>query len=126
MAPKPPDLGPTEWTLLRALWQLRGGTVREVHAEVAKATGWARTTVKTLLERMETKGLLRSSDASGVRRYVAAKRRDELAPRAISAFLDRVLDDSLEPLVGYIADARGLSAADVAKLRALLERGGQP
>ncbi len=125
MAPKPPELGPSEWTLLRALWRLGGGTVREVHAEVANATGWARTTVKTLLERMEAKGLLKSSDRSGVRRYVAARRREELLPRAIGSFLDRVLDDSLEPLVGYIADARRLSAADVVKLRALLERGGQ-
>lgn len=126
MAPKAPDLGPSDWTLLRALWQLGGGTVREVHAAVEPTTGWARTTVKTLLERMEAKGLLKSSDRSGVRRYVAAKRREDLLPRAIGSFLDRVLDDSLEPLVGYIADARGLSAADVAKLRALLERGGQP
>ncbi len=126
MAPKPPDLGPSEWTLLRALWRLGGGSVREIHAAVAKPTGWARTTVKTLLERMEGKGLLRASDAAGVRRYVAAKKREELVPRAIGAFLDRVLDGSLEPLLGYLADARGLTADDVAKLRALLERGSKP
>lgn len=125
MAPVPPDLNASDWTLLQALWRLDGGTVREVHAAVAKASGWARTTVKTLLERMEQKGLLKASEVAGVRRYRAAKRREELLPKAVGSFLDRVLDGSLEPLVGYLTDARGLSAADVAKLRALLERGGK-
>ncbi len=124
MAPKPTDLSASDWALLRPLWRLNGGTVREVHAAVAKSTGWARTTVKTLLERMEQKGLLKTSNAAGVRRYVAAKRRDDLLPRAVGSFLDRVLDGSLEPLVGYIADAKQLSAAEIEVLRKLIERGG--
>lgn len=126
MGTRPTDLNASEWTLLQALWSLGGGTVRDVHAVVAKSTGWARTTVKTLLERMEQKGLLRAGEADGIRRYVPTRRRDEVVPKAVGSFLDRVLGGSLDPLVTYLADARGLSSTEIDQLKALLDRRSRP
>lgn len=110
-----------EWALIKVLWRRGRSTVREIHDEVHSDTGWAYTTVKTLLERMEAKGLLSVEKVGPVKRFAARKRRRDLVPRAVASFLDQVLDGSLEPLVPYIARTRGLSEDDVRELRRILE-----
>ena len=121
MAPTPEELTPTEWRLMQILWELRRGTVREVHETVREETGWALSTVKTLLERMEKKDLVRVRKVGPVRQYSARRSKEAFVPRAVKVFLDRVLDDSMTPLVRYLADTRGLSDEDVADLRRILD-----
>ena len=104
---------------MKVVWQLGRPTVREVFDAVADDTGWARPTVKTMLARMEQKGLLREV-AGPVRRYAATRTRRTLVSRSVARHLDLVLDGSLAPLVGYIAKSRGLSSEDVTTLERLL------
>lgn len=117
----PSALNSTEWILMKAVWDLGTATVKEIHAAVREPTEWAYTTVKTLLERMEKKGLLEVERVGPVKRFSARKRRSDLVPRAVESFLDQVLDGSLAPLVPYIAKARGLDAAEVKQLRRMIE-----
>ena len=46
----------TEWDLLDALWKLERATARQIAEELTDKRGWAYSTVKTLLDRMVTKG----------------------------------------------------------------------
>ena len=117
----PEELNPSEWKLMKVVWREAPATVREIHQEVEGETGWAPSTTKTLLERMERKGLLRVNRVGPVRQYSAARKQKDLVPRAVKRFLDRVLDDSMTPLVRYLADARGLKPEEVRRLRKLLE-----
>lgn len=125
MPPGTEELNPSEWTLMKVLWRRRKATVREVHEEVKEDTGWALSTVKTLLERMQAKGLLKVDRVGPVRQYRPVRARQQLVPRAVQKFLDRALDDSLEPLIPYITKARKLKPREVRMLRRLLEEGGE-
>lgn len=110
-----------EWTLMHAVWGRGKATVRELHADVEGESGWAYSTVKTMLERLAAKGLLVESRVGPVKQYAARRPRQTTVTREVGRFLDRVLDDSMSPLVHYIAKARGLSDQDVAALRRILE-----
>ena len=55
-----PELSPAEWRLMKAVWRLGRPTVRQIHEAVEAETSWAPATVKTMLRRMETKGLLKT------------------------------------------------------------------
>ena len=112
-----------ELAILRVLWRRGPSTVRQVHEAVVDDTDWALATVKTMLRRMEAKGLLKLVPDREPREYTAARTRRSLVSRSVERFLDTVLDGSLAPLVGYIAKSRGLSAADVAELERLLADG---
>ena len=114
-----------EWLLLKALWRLGKVTVRQVHEAVAPETGWAYTTVKTMLERMERKGLLRVARVGPVKQFWARRRAGEVFPRAIDSFVREVLGGSLAPLVSYLARARDLSREDIRELRRILEDEGR-
>ena len=115
------SLTPTEWLLMKTVWEQGTATVREIHETVHEQTAWAYTTVKTMLERMEKKGLLKVERVGPVKRFSARKQRRDLVPKAIERFLDNVLDGSLAPLVPYIAKLRGLSAEEVDELKRILE-----
>ena len=119
--PPPEDPNPSEWILLKALWAAKRATVRDLQQAVAEQTGWAYSTEKTLLERMERKGLVSAARIGPVKQYRARKSRRDLVPKAVSTFLDRVLDDSFAPLVHYIAQSRGLSEKEIQQLERLLE-----
>jgi len=120
---KKPTLNRSEWSLMHAVWRLASATVREIHEAVAGETDWAYSTTKTLLERMEKKGLLTAGRVGNVKVYSARVTRKQLVSREVKEFLDIALDGSLAPLVPYIARNRRLSDAEVKKLRKLLENG---
>jgi len=121
MADKYDSLTPAEWILMKAVWERGTATVREIHEAVCQRTGWAYSTVKTMLERMEKKGLLRVQRVGPVKRFSARRRRRDLLQKAVERFLDNVLDGSLAPLIPYIAKARGLSAREIQELKRILE-----
>jgi predicted transcriptional regulator len=113
---------PSEWVLMKALWRLGPSTVRQVRDAVLDEENWAYTTVKTMLERMERKGLLTVKRVGPVKQFASRIRRRDLVPRAVERFLDNVLDGSLAPLVPYIAKTRGLTEREVRDLRRILEK----
>jgi len=122
MPPRDPiQLTEPEWALMQSIWQRGQATVREVFEDVAAERDWAYTTVKTMLDRMEQKELLRVRKIGPIKQFSARQPRKKLVPKAVGRFLDRVLDDSLDPLVDYIAKARDLDESDITELRRLLE-----
>ncbi|MEQ8763360.1 MAG: BlaI/MecI/CopY family transcriptional regulator [Planctomycetota bacterium] len=114
-------LSPAEWRLMKTVWRLGKATIREIHSEVEGDTDWAYSTVKTQLERMENKGLLRMEKVGPVKQYSAIARKKDLVPRAVERFLDTVLDGSMAPLVRYIAKARSLEPEEIEALEKLIE-----
>ena len=61
----------------------------------------------------QKKRLLKVNRVGPVKQFSARKRQKDLVPKAIQSFLDHVLDDSLAPLVPYIAKARDLSDEEI-------------
>ena len=115
------ELSKSEWAIMDALWKQGRATAVDVQRFLEGTQGWAYSTVKTMLERMEKKGLLKVDRVGPVKRFSARKRRRDLVPKAIERFLDNVLDGSLAPLVPYIAKSRGLTAEEVDELKRILE-----
>lgn len=51
-------LSDTEWTVMHVLWKRSPASVRDVLEAVEADTGWAYTTVKTILGRLAEKGVV--------------------------------------------------------------------
>src|SRR5262245_49028623 len=56
-SPQPSD---AEWKVLNALWREHPASARDLLDRLSADTGWAYTTLKTILTRMEEKGLVRT------------------------------------------------------------------
>ena len=56
-----------EWTIMQAVWDLEPCAAPTVQEALAGRTGWAYSTVKTMMDRMARKGLL---DTAKIRHLV--------------------------------------------------------
>src|SRR6516165_12517604 len=91
------DTVPTgrELEALKVLWDRGKATVREIYQEMKPRDGegeLAYTTVLSLLQTMEQKGLVGHESAGKAYLYFARARRDSTFRRLAGSFLDQVFD----------------------------------
>ena len=118
-----PDAVPTERELqaLKVLWQLGQATVRDITAAInERGESLAYTTVLSLLQVMEQKGLVGHMASGKVYSYFAKADRERTFQRLARGFLDRVFDGVLDEYVLHALEARRLSADDLARLEQLI------
>jgi len=117
------DLAPTERELqaLKVLWQLGEATVREITAAIhERGDELAYTTVLSLLQVMEQKGLVGHTATGKVYSYFAKADRDRTFQRLARGFLERVFDGSLDEYVLHALEARRLSPEELRRLEQLI------
>ena len=111
----------TEWDLLEVLWSAGRGTAREVAEHLQGKRGWAYSTVKTLLDRMVTKGLVHARQVGNVWEYTPAVKRLEARRSAWVDFVHKAFGGATTPALHFLAKEAKLSKKDLAALRAQLE-----
>ena len=107
---------PRELDVLKALWELGAGSVREVHRRMCPGGELAFNTVQTLLRIMETKGLVRHRAEGRTFVYEPTYERD----RVTSRLLDRVFDGALDQVVLSLLQVKDASEAELRELEKLI------
>jgi BlaI family penicillinase repressor len=122
MAKKREELSLAEQEVLKTLWELGRGTVREV-CEALNRDGRRRvyTTVLTFLSRLETKGYVNSDkqDVAHVFRPIVS--REALLSQRLTRLVDEVCEGTATPVVQALVRGKHLSSDDIAQLRRLLD-----
>jgi predicted transcriptional regulator len=119
---RPADLSDSELIVLKALWDLGAGTVREVNAELAhRGRRWAYTTVQTLLSRLQQKGCVETSKADLTNIYRPIVSRDQLLQQRLSVLESDLCEGTATPLVHALVSGKRFTAEDIAHFRRLLD-----
>lgn len=114
------QLSEAEWKLMSVLWRAAPASARDVHDALAESSGWAYTTVKTMLDRLVEKGALRPKARGKQTFYTPTVSQDEARSTAVQTLVDRAFEGKLTTLVAHMADDAELSAKDRAELESLL------
>jgi predicted transcriptional regulator len=123
----PPTLSDTDWKLMNAIWAATGTpSAREIHDAVTEDTGWAYTTVKTLLDRLVDKGALTVTMERNVARYASRLPKRRAVRAAARDLARRAFGGKMAPLVHHLLAAERLSARDRAELRRMLDAADAP
>jgi predicted transcriptional regulator len=110
-----------ELEALKVLWARGQATVREVCDEInARGAQIAYTTVLSLLQVMEQKGLVGHEATGRVYRYFAKIDRERTFRRLARGFLDRVFDGAVDEYVLHALDARQVRPEELARLEELI------
>ena len=118
-----PDISESEWTVMEALWKKSPQTASEVARALQKRTGWAQNTVRTLLTRLLEKGALHAADnASGIREFTPAVKRDACVRVESESFLQRVFHGAAKPLLIHFASNAKLTPEEVRELKRLFDQ----
>src|SRR5262245_32091586 len=96
-----------ELDLLKVLWELGSGSVRQVHERLCPSGELAFNTVQTLLRIMEEKGLVGHRTEGRTFIYFPRYSRERVATR----FLNKVFDGALDQFVLSILSARETKAS---------------
>jgi BlaI family transcriptional regulator, penicillinase repressor len=119
---RPADLSDSELVVLKALWDLGAGTVREVNAELAqRGRQWAYTTVQTLLARLQQKGYVAATKEDVAHRFCPIVSRDQFLQQRLSKLESDLCEGTATPLVHALVSGRRFSAEDIAHFRRLLD-----
>ena len=115
----------TELDVLKALWALEAGTVREVLEELGN--DWAYTTAQTLLGRLQEKGCVASEKRGRAFVFRPTVSRDELLGQSLDELAARVCDGKSLPLMLNLVQSSKFSRKDLEQFRELLDEleGGQ-
>lgn len=112
---------PSEWKVLRLVWESGPTTARELSERLAAPEGWTPSTVKTLLRRLVEKGHLRTRRAGGAFVYAPRRSPRKALFEAAEELLGRAREDTVGPLLAFLVQRSDLSAEDLAELRRLVE-----
>jgi BlaI family penicillinase repressor len=119
---------PTERELqaLKVLWQLGEATVREICEAInARGDSLAYTTVLSLLQVMEQKGLVGHKASGKLYSYFARADREATMRSLTRGFLDRVFDGAVGEYLVHALEARRPSADEIRKLEQLIAEAKQ-
>lgn len=116
---------PAEWDILQALWDRQRGTAREVGEELAASRAWAYSTVKTMLDRMVIKGLVRARQVGHVWEYEPAVAPEQARRSAWRGFVTAAFGGAMAPALAFVAGEARLSKQDREKLLAMLDDEGR-
>ena len=122
------DAIPSERELeaLKVLWTRGEATVREIAGAMnERGARLAYTTVLSLLQVMEQKGLVGHAASGRVYSYFAKIDRERTFRKLARGFLDRVFDGSMDQYVLHALEAKSLSADELSRLESLIAQAKQ-
>ena len=118
------QLSEAEWRIMNAVWAHHPTTARAVLEAVVGETGWAYTTVKTMMNRLVEKGVLREKKAKGTSQYEPKLTRQKARAAALRAVVDRAFGGSVAPMMSFLVEDEKLSKKERDELRRML--GNEP
>lgn len=122
MSSKTISLTPAEWQIMEELWKQHPRTLMELVHAIAPETGWSKSTIVTMITRLESKGALCYEEGGRARKYSPTITREQAAVQETETLLHRLYRGSVAMMVNTIADGRGLSSEDIEELSAILQR----
>ena len=115
------SITPNEWHIMELLCQ-SPLTLMELVRQLGQTEGWAKSTVATMVRRMESKGLIRYKENGRTKTFCAAVEKEEVIATETSSLLHRAYDGSIGLLVSTMAKRNDLTRADIDELYAILQK----
>ena len=114
-------LSPSEWRVMECLWT-GPKTLMELVRALRDSAGWAKSTVTTMVRRMEEKGLIDYETEGRTKVFRAALAREDAAAAETDSLLARAFHGSVGLLVSSLVGPRTPTRADIDELYAILDK----
>lgn len=120
MPDQPVELTEAEWAIIKAVWEHEPTTAPAIQETLSEATGWTYSTVRTFMDRMVAKGLLRAKKDGKSTTFTSAVTRDEAQRGELLYALKHAFNGALTPMVQCLLESQKFSDADIAELEILI------
>ena len=110
-----------EWAVIKAVWKKEPCTAPDIQGALEKETSWTYSTVRTLMDRMVAKGVLKAVKAGKMTLYRSVATREQAQRGELLYALKHAFNGALTPMVQCLLDTGDLSEEELAKLESLIK-----
>ena len=118
----PVELTEGEWEIMRVVWDKQPCTAGTVQEELTATRDRAYSTVKTTMDRMVEKGLLRIEKIRNLQLFSSCISEVEAKRGEFRKMLKRAFDGALTPMMQFLIEHESLSPDEAAQLRKLADK----
>ena len=111
-----------EWKLMEKLWDEAPQTLMQLVRSLSAEVGWTKSTVATMVRRMEAKGLLRFEEGGKAKQIYPALTREEASASETQSLIEKVFKGSPGLLMASLIEQNELSQEEIDELYAMLQR----
>lgn len=116
-----PELTDAEWAIMRVVWETQPCAAGTVQDALQRTKHWAYSTVKTTMDRMAAKGLLRVAAIRNLQLFSASVTEAQAMRGEIFKTVRRAFNGALTPMLQFLLEQEECGKEDVARLRALVK-----
>ena len=110
----------SEWHIMELLWE-SPRTLMELVNLLEETQGWAKSTVTTMVRRMDTKGFITYETQGRTKTFHPAVSREEVVLRETDSLLRKAYNSSLGMMLSAMVQHNKLSQSDIDELYAILK-----
>ena len=111
----------TELEIMHVVWELDGGTVRQVYEILNQQRPLAYTTVMTMMNILEEKGHLTRRKEGRAYRYQPVRPKSQVISGMVDDFVGRVFEGSAAPLVVSLVKDKKISKKDLDEIARMIK-----
>ncbi len=116
------ELFESEWTILQKVWELEPCAAPTVQETLQGEKRWAYTTVKTMMDRMVKKGLLKTEKIRSIYLYRSAVTKSQARTSEITRTLKRAFGGTFTPMMQFLIENDQLSEEEYSHLEKLIKK----
>jgi BlaI family penicillinase repressor len=110
----------SEWPIMELLWE-SPRTLMEMVNILMDQIGWSKSTIVTMVRRMDDKGLITFHTEGRTKIFRPVVTRDEVAAHETTSLLQRAYNGSVGMLISAMAHRNDLTKADIDELYTILK-----
>ena len=115
------SISPAEWQIMEILWK-EPRTLMELVRTLTESEGWAKSTVTTLVRRLEQKKVIGYEAQGRTKTFYPLVSRDEVVAQQSESLLKRAYHGSLGLFVSSMVQRNNLSREDIDELYRILHK----
>ena len=112
----------SDWKVLERLWDEAPQTLMQLVHTLSREVGWSKSTVATMVKRMEAKGLLRFEEGGKARLIYPTLTREEASRSETNGLIDKVFRGSPGLLMASLLEQNDFSQEEIDELYAMLRK----
>ncbi len=116
------ELTEAEWDIMKVVWEKEPCAAGTVQESLAESRDWAYSTVKTTMDRMAEKGFLKIQRIRNLQLFKSCVSEVDAKRGEFRKMLKRAFDGALTPMMQFLIEHEGLSKAESAQLRKLVNK----
>lgn len=115
------NISDAEWEIMRIVWANESVTGREVIDYLQDITEWKEGTIKSMMSRLQTKGMIEAQADTKPFRYRANVSEEEANLIEGESFMDRICSKERGNFIGHFIQENELSKDQIKNLMTMLE-----